>query len=346
MPEEPQNTPVKKDIYSKSEFLTLVRSKYPEYGQMDDDAALASFLGKYPVYRKNIDWGGLPQKKKVMEAYDSPEKFVSSISNSPSGSSDTLSKYRKETDLFPDIYLKAKQMEGIFNEAEQASSEKINIPDLIKSGQIVYTDENGQPCAEEGGRNYEFSWGNDWEIVEDLSGYPSHKNGGVDIKINQGNVSFTNHNRKEIVCAHGLLLPGVEKDPKKKPSFDEYYATIPQDKNDTLTYDLRAAYDELPYSVMKKFANSNSHLPDTYKKPNHPTFSNESKFHSTETPGGKWDKVDGVWYYEPSLLNIESMGGLKKYEEWFKQNEPGVELMIPQFQVSPDKQYLFEDVEK
>ena len=30
------------------------------------------------------------------------------------------------------------------------------------------------------------------------------------------------------------------------------------------------------------------HLIDMWKKPNHPTFSNESRYHSKQTPGGQW----------------------------------------------------------
>ena len=70
-----------------------------------------------------------------------------------------------------------------------------------------------------------------------------------------------------------------------KPSFKEWYATVPTQKNDTSSYDLEKAYGDLPYSQMKRFAESEAHLPDTYKKPNHPTFSNESIYHNDKTPG-------------------------------------------------------------
>ena len=75
-----------------------------------------------------------------------------------------------------------------------------------------------------------------------------------------------------------------------KPSFKEWYATVPTLKNDTSSYDLEKAYGDLPYSQMKRFSESEAHLPDTYKKQNHPTFSNESIYHNDKTPGGYWDR--------------------------------------------------------
>lgn len=204
---KPSNTSVgKKDIYSKQEFLSIVRSKYPEYGQMDDQSALSSFLAKYPSYHKMVDWGELPQKKKVIEAYASPDQFASGSSDSQRGSSEKLSDYKQELDPFPDIYHKVKQMEAIFTEAESLKNRRPELPDMIKSGAITYTDENGKPCAKHGVRNADFTWGSKWKVVKDLSGFPSHEKGGVDLKIGQDGIHFKNNKGKEIKAAHGLLI--------------------------------------------------------------------------------------------------------------------------------------------
>ena len=45
-------------------------------------------------------------------------------------------------------------------------------------------------------------------------------------------------------------------------------------------------------------SNPNAHFTDKYKQPSHPTFSNESKYSSKETPGGEWVKGKGTWLFK------------------------------------------------
>ena len=120
---------------------------------------------------------------------------------------------------------------------------------------------------------------------------------------------------------------------KKISSFEEYYKLIPEGKNDTVTYNLEEAFKELPLKTMLKFAKDpNAHLPDTYKTVKHPTFSVESKYHSTETPGGNWGGSEGKWTFTPSNINIENFKGkdfsekLNNYIKWFEKVEPEVTL--------------------
>ena len=86
---------------------------------------------------------------------------------------------------------------------------------MIESGEIEYTDEEGKPCisfkAEDGARESKFTKGGKWEIVEDLTGYPSHKDGGVDISIGNDGVSFINSKNVSVKAANGLLLPKAQK---------------------------------------------------------------------------------------------------------------------------------------
>ena len=116
----------------------------------------------------------------------------------------------------------------------------------------------------------------------------------------------------------------------EKPAFKDYYKTILPDKADTSNYDLESAYNELPYEDMQKYATSKvEHLPDTYKKPTHPTFSDESKYHNDKTPGGRWSmNAANVWVYEPSEHNIKTLGDKDKYKKWFMENEPGALLKM------------------
>ena len=119
----------------------------------------------------------------------------------------------------------------------------------------------------------------------------------------------------------------------KRPSFEEYYKTVPQDKNDTTSYSLREAFKELPYSQMKEFANNpNAHLGDTYKLPNHPTFSNESKYSNEKTPGGEWIQLNGKWYFEHSNFTNKHYNRTAEYL-----NGSGEEPMLPSVTVTPKR---------
>lgn len=53
----------------------------------------------------------------------------------------------------------------------------------------------------------------------------------------------------------------AEGGPTEKPTFEEYYQSLPKDKRDTVNYNLRRAYELYPYEYMVKFAKDpNYHL--------------------------------------------------------------------------------------
>lgn len=79
----------------------------------------------------------------------------------------------------------------------------------INESEITYTDEDGNPCAKMGGRSSKFTKGSKWEVVKDLKGYPSHEQGGVDIKLGKNGFSFTRNNGV-IEAKHGLVLPKIK----------------------------------------------------------------------------------------------------------------------------------------
>lgn len=96
--------------------------------------------------------------------------------------------------------------------------------------------------------------------------------------------------------------------------------------NDTRDYDLRGAWKNNPKSL-----NANGHLTDRYKKPNHPTFSVESKYSTSRNPGGNWTKANGGWSFTPSKRQISRAGGLAPFRKAFNRNEAGQRsgLVIP-----------------
>jgi hypothetical protein len=102
-------------------------------------------------------------------------------------------------------------------------------------------------------------------------------------------------------------------------------------QKDLYNYDLRGAWKA------DAKAAGNGHLPDTWKKPNHPTFSEESQYSSPENQGGRWiqlspadkDHPEGTWAFQASSANLkyQSAEALKSY---FGTVEKGNTLVLPQ----------------
>lgn len=68
------------------------------------------------------------------------------------------------------------------------------------------------------------------------------------------------------------------------------------------TYDYRAYYNSVtPYErSLMRYAPQGTHFTDVGKRPNHPTFSNESKYSNSKTPGGNWNGdvfVPSIWQF-------------------------------------------------
>jgi hypothetical protein len=98
------------------------------------------------------------------------------------------------------------------------------------------------------------------------------------------------------------------------------WATRAGKMKDLFDYDVRGAWKA------GQVQQGEEHGTDLFKKPNHPTFSNESMYHSPETPGGQWggDEKKG-WTYTPSATNLQ-MHGSEGLKDYFKQVEPDVSL--------------------
>lgn len=93
--------------------------------------------------------------------------------------------------------------------------------------------------------------------------------------------------------------------------------------NDLYDYDLRGAWKSGAATA------ANGHLPDTWKKPNHPTFSDQSMYNGIGgNVGGKWSDNAGKWSFTPGQTNLQLFGknGLKDY---FQNREPDATLVLP-----------------
>lgn len=80
-------------------------------------------------------------------------------------------------------------------------------------------------------------------------------------------------------------------------------------------YDVKGFWKSGDY----KMIDSDNHGADTWKKPNHPTFSNQSRYHGADGwYGGNWTDKAG---YQPSKQTLETYG--PDYYNWMFKSEPG-----------------------
>ena len=81
---------------------------------------------------------------------------------------------------------------------------------------------------------------------------------------------------------------------------------------DAFNYDIRGAWKELQSGTMSQ--DERGHLGDRYKKPNHPTFSNQSIYSGSDYLGGTWTVADGKDVYTPGRkLSKEEANSLRAY---------------------------------
>lgn len=116
-----------------------------------------------------------------------------------------------------------------------------------------------------------------------------------------------------------------------EPMEDSFQAWAKQyDKLDDLQdYDLRGWYKEQVENGLPVTFEAGAHLTDKYKKPNHPTLSDKSKYNGMDgVQGGVWSE-DGKTYTVKRNMSRQEAENLKQY---FRRVEPGVEL---KFEVDP-----------
>ena len=135
-------------------------------------------------------------------------------------------------------------------------------------------------------------------------------------------------------------VSGWKVDSQGNADFQQITAKISQSK-DLFDYDLRGYWkDEIskdpelvqnPSPILA--GDARDHGPDTYKKPNHQTFSEESKYNNTTGPngekyvGGRWGENDS---FMPSKEMLDNKTHDKEFLKWyFKRFEPDSKLIFP-----------------
>lgn len=147
----------------------------------------------------------------------------------------------------------------------------------------------------------------------------------IRVAVNHGITNLNDIKKAYYQFADGGILdeqPSEEIPPtKKKKSFDTWYKTVPSDRNDTINYNLRRAYELAPYEELEAWRNSsledlekgNNHLRSVYLNPdtgiyefvkskNHPTLHYETDWYFSNAPDAvefrkNYDlNTDGYYY--------------------------------------------------
>ncbi len=83
----------------------------------------------------------------------------------------------------------------------------ISVLNQLEQENIIEKDcTGGGKLKAEKGLQTNFTKGGKWKLIRDLKGYPTHKEGGVDLTIGKNGVSIRNGNT-EFTAKHGLVIP-------------------------------------------------------------------------------------------------------------------------------------------
>lgn len=106
--------------------------------------------------------------------------------------------------------------------------------------------------------------------------------------------------------------------PDEEAAFQKWVAANGK-QHDVYDYDMRGAWKS------GAAASGNGHFPDTFKKPNHPTFSNESQYAvGPALQGGRWTDSS----FTPGPTNLQHRTA-QELAEYMARVEPGVKLNLP-----------------
>ena len=112
---------------------------------------------------------------------------------------------------------------------------------------------------------------------------------------------------------------------EKRLSYEQWLKTY--NIRETPDYDVRGAYDAGldPDPVT-------GHLDDTFKLPNHITYSTDSRAAQAKgaPPAGRWvGSNKGGWTFYASPTNIQNAGSIEALQEYFRDNEKDSKLVLP-----------------
>lgn len=131
--------------------------------------------------------------------------------------------------------------------------------------------------------------------------------------VNSGLTNLNDIRRAYHTYAKGGYLDWIDKVKEWRPGISEDIDA------EEPTYDYEGFFMEDPDRAWRMLnGDPEAHFIDKYKRPNHPTFSDESIYSTPDTPGGHWHENygnSGRWVYEPSEYTREHIDDTRKYLE-------------------------------
>lgn len=112
--------------------------------------------------------------------------------------------------------------------------------------------------------------------------------------------------------------------PDEEKRYQSWAKAQPRGRPDVYDYDQRGFYREGGKVDMQT-----GHGPDTHKKPNHPTFSSDSKYHGVQGyQGGTWgtSPTTGGETFTAGATN-KKFWSREDLQDYFDKSEPGIELI-------------------
>lgn len=93
-------------------------------------------------------------------------------------------------------------------------------------------------------------------------------------------------------------------------------------------------YDMRGFWLSGKAQAENGHFTDEFKKPSHPTFSNESKYSNGEITGGQWTPPDDGgakgWSFKPSSYNLQQRTP-EQLQKYMNESDPDVKIDLREY---------------
>ena len=140
---------------------------------------------------------------------------------------------------------------------------------------------------------------------------------------------FTEHYNTELSPPEQDSFNGWMKDQSAKAGRDV--------SKDLYDYDLQGYWQKNAGDTEEGPQLSGGHLTDEFKKPNHPTFSDQSKYHGVAgNEGGSWEQLPGgesgvqAWSFKPGATNLEHREPAELQDYWDRVEAPaGNTLKLP-----------------
>ena len=131
---------------------------------------------------------------------------------------------------------------------------------------------------------------------------------------------YSKNSQKTQQVESGEVIEEFKQGGSSKKPYYEWYKSLPENKRNDSDYDLARAYYELPYEELEKFrTDPDAHLNGDYKKPNHPTYSDENY-------GWKGSDSEG-WTFVVSPRQ-QLLHDFNWYKNYWDHNEPNSKLIF------------------